>query len=215
MVDRSIDFDINKAVTLAHNEVIINSYEGFETINPRGKGYFAITNFRFLYFAVSKDNLSNSISVSQWDINGIGGITSEAGKRVKIIQRIVAIVLLLAGITGIGYSLYRVLIFNFTLTIQLPLLIVSGVALLVSMFLFIFGKHKMFSLEVLTNTASTSLVSLTSSFFRSPNDDKILIRPSASTFRMIREIGKTILEAQQFHKNINRFGEENEYRTRG
>ena len=72
----------------------------------------------------------------------------------------------------------------------------------------------MFSLEILKNTNSSSLVSFTSSFFRSPNKGKILINPSRSTLPMIKELGQAIIEAKQppqyQYNNYN--GDPNAYR---
>lgn len=204
-MNRALDFDLSKAIILAKNEIIIDSYEGFETINPVGKGYFTITNHRFLYFATSKDKLSSSISVTQWDINGIGGIKSEFGKRANILQVLIGYVLLIIGLVGLSYVAFRFFNSNLSFKKQLEFIIPSISVIILSILLIVFSKRKMFSLEVLTNSSSSTLVSFTSSFFRSPYKGKITIKPSNSTFSMIKEIGKSILDAQRFQNQGNRY----------
>lgn len=200
-MNKNIDFDINKAITLANNEFIIDSYEGVLTINPAGKGYFVITNFRFLYFADAKDKKSSSIAVTQCDINKIGGIKSEFGKRVNMIQSIIALIVFMVGIFLFGLLLRDFFLYDFSIiaSFQLPMFILSCVLTITGLFLLIFSKRKMFSLSILTFPSET-LISFTSSFFRSPNQGKIIIKPTASTFTMIKEMGKTILNAQQIHQ---------------
>ena len=148
MKNNNIDFDINKAITLTKSEYIIELYQGF------------VTNYRFLYFAVSKDKQSNSIAVTQWDINGIGGIKSEIGKRVSTIQSIIATFTLLLSFTGFIYMFINYFANNLAISKQLWLLIPSGIIFILAIFLFIFSKRRMFSLEVMTKSSFTSLVSL-------------------------------------------------------
>ena len=57
----------------------------------------------------------------------------------------------------------------------------------------------MFSLSILTNPKET-FVSFTSSFFKSPNQGKIIIKPTSTTFTMIKEMGKAIINAQQIRQ---------------
>lgn len=196
-----IDFDITKAFILADKELILDTYEGFETINPVGKGYFVITNQRFIYLAVSKDNKSNSIAVTQWNVDGIGGMKSEFGKRVNMIQFIIASLILILAIGGFAYTMVRFIASSISLTNQLQFLIPTLIAFVISILLFVFSKRKMFNLEVLTKTATSTLVSFTSDFFKSPNQGKIIIKPTSSTFNMIKELGKSILNAQNIKRN--------------
>jgi hypothetical protein len=197
MASKQVYVNIKDAVKLASDEVILETYEGFEIVDPVGKGFFTITNYRFIYYASSKDKDSDSVSVTEWPINQIGGIISEMGKRVNIVQKIIAIVLFVLGMSFLGYSMY--LFFN---TKVINYIFISGgcAAIITALFLYIFRKRKMFSLEVYTKTNRSSLLSLRSSFFKSPNHGKIKIKPNSTTALMIKELGKAVIEAQQFRK---------------
>jgi len=198
-MNSTIDFDLDKAIVLADNEFIIDSYEGIVTINPVGKGYFVITNYRFIYLAVTKDKKSSSIAVTQTDIRNVSGVKSEIGKRANMIQKIIALVVFFAGILGFAFILRNVFSLGIGFGEQLPLLIICGILTIVGIFLLIFAKRKMFNLSILTNPKET-FVSFTSSFFKSPNQGKIIIKPTSTTFTMIKEMGKAIINAQQIRQ---------------
>lgn len=189
--------DVKDTVALAADEIVVKTYEGFETVDPSGKGYFTVTNRRFIYYSTSKDSQTDSVSVSECPIESIGGINSEYGKRVKRVQKFFAVLTLLLALGGIGLGIAgSVLMRNlFTYFGYIG----GGVMLAFSIILFVTCKRKIFSLEIFYKTPKTVMLSLTSDFFKTPNRSKIRVLPTSVTMQMIRELGKTILDAQNYH----------------
>jgi hypothetical protein len=199
MAKKEMVIDVNDAVTLAQNEVVLKTYEGFNTSDPIGKGYFTITNYRFIFYSNSKDKEVSSISVNECPIECIGGIASEFGKRVKKVQKFFAILALLIGLTGLGLGVYGAVIFN-----QMYLLvgfIAGGLFLILSLILLLTCKRRIFSLEIMYRIPNNVMLSLVSDFFKSPNRNKIRIIPNSESVHMIKELGKTIVEAQNYKHN--------------
>jgi hypothetical protein len=184
-------------VALAADEIVIKTYEGFETLDPIGKGFFTVTNRRSIYYSSSKDSETDSVTVSECPIESIGGINSEYGKRVKRVQKFFAVLFLLLAIGGIGFGIAGSVM-------KRDLFIYSGyigggLMLILAIILFVTCKRRIFSLEIFYKTPKTVMLSLTSDFFKAPNRSKIRVLPTSVTMQMIRELGKTILDAQNFH----------------
>lgn len=191
--------DINEVIKLANDEVIIKTYEGFEIIEPVGKGFFTITNHRFIYYSTSNNKLASSKSFIEWELDQVSGIASEYGKRDSAAQKIISYVLL--GIAGAG--LFYVLL-NFLSQHGLVMwaLIASAALLVIGLFIFLFRKRQMFFIEIFTKSKKESIMAFSSTFYRPSSSERIKIKPNKHTVKMIQEIGSTIIEAKQYRSEI-------------
>lgn len=194
MSKNDLSIDINDVVVLANNETVLETFAGFEIVEPLGKGYFTITNRRLIYYATFRDKLSNSIAVRECALEDVGVISSEYGKRTNKIQKTIGLIIFFIGLILSAYGVYNYAIEE--LEYGLPALIVGGVFFLTGLIVILTSKRKMFSLEVFTNTPHSNFVSLTSDFFQSPSRGRIKIKPNRETSMMIKELGKYVLEAK-------------------
>lgn len=48
--------DLKDVIVLANDEIVVESFAGFEIVEPAGKGYFTITNKRLIYHATYREN---------------------------------------------------------------------------------------------------------------------------------------------------------------
>lgn len=189
--------DMSDIVKLAKDEIVLKTYEGFDITEPAGKGFFSITNHRFIYYSNSSSRFSNSKSILEWDINSINGISSEYGKRVNTTHRLISIIIM--GLSGAGFFYFLLKFLG--QQIQDNLVLYASTALFVLGFIiFLFRKRKMFSIEIFSSAPKVSIVSFSSTFFKSQTSGKIQMRPNKFTIQMIKEIGETIIEAKQYQK---------------
>lgn len=200
MVKKDGNVSLDNVVALANNEVILNTFEGFEIESPRGKGFFTITNLRLIYYATSKDKVSTSVTVRETPIELVGEIASEFGKIAKRIQKTIGFIILMLGLGSLGFGLTALLSDN---PLSTYAFIGGGVVFLVGLILLLTSKRKMFTLEIFTRSSRSSIVSLTSDLFQSPNRGRIKIKPNNQTMQMIRELGKYIQEAKSRRNNTN------------
>lgn len=187
--------DTNEIIKLAKNEVIIKTYEGFDIIEPSGKGFFLITNYRFVYYATNANKMANSKSVLEWDLHDISGISAEYGKRVNKFQQTLASSLMGIALAGIAFFLIRLLSKNG----QDNLVLFTSISAFVLGFLFfLFRKRKMFYIEIFSKYPKESLISFTSTAFKSSTLDTIKTHPNKFTTLLVQELGTVILEAKQY-----------------
>jgi hypothetical protein len=194
MAKNEINVEINQVISLANNETVLQTFEGFEVVDPVGKGYFTITNQRLVYYATFRDKLSNSITVRECPIDSIGEIASEYGKRTSKLQKTIGLIIFLIGLAVLIYGSATYI--ETELGYRLPAFIIGGVFFLIGLIVILTSKRKMFTLEIFTKTSRSSIVSLTSDFFQSPNRGRIKIKPNNQTIQMIKELGKYIIEAR-------------------
>ncbi|MCK9537293.1 MAG: hypothetical protein M0R05_06935 [Bacilli bacterium] len=183
---KEVSVNIQNVVNLARNEETINIYEGFKTINPRGFGYFLITNYRFIFFKKSTEWSNKTVNMLEIPIEHIGGIKSEYGRKSVKIQKIIAFVVILLSLVSFG--LFKVL-GNF-------MFIVGGVLFVTGLLILLFSRRRVFTIEIFTKSIIGSIVSLSNDFFKLKKETRIVVR--AETGEMIRDLGKTILEAQKY-----------------
>lgn len=191
--------DINDVIKLSQDEEIIKTYEGFESIDPVGKGFFTITNYRFIYYATNSNKFSSSKSFIEWELNQIVGITSEYGKQDSTVHKMFASVLMGIAVAGIFYFLLKLLSKNGKV---MWILITSLVLLLIGVILFIFRRRKMFYVEIFTKTPRTSLMSFSSTLYKPSTTERIKIKPNKFTIDMIKELGAAVIEAKQYSQKI-------------
>lgn len=195
--DLTIDF--GDVVVLSNHEVVLKTFEGFDIVNPYGKGYFTITTQRLIYYASSKDKIAKSITVRECPVDLVGEIASEYGKRTNKLQQTIGVILLFIGL---GLSGYGVFAYLKLLAMGLYLIIGGGVLFLIGLIIALTSKRKMFTLEIFTRSSRSSVVSLTSDFFQSPNRGRIKIKPTKETIQMIKELGMHIMEAKNRKNNV-------------
>ena len=183
---KEVSVNIKNVVNFARSEEIVNVYEGFKTINPRGFGYFLITNYRFIFFKKSTDWSNKTVNMLEIPINHIGGIKSEYGRKSVKLQKIIAFIIIFLSLVGFG--LFPVL--------GKYMFIVGGVLFVIGLFVFLFSRRRVFTIEIFTRSMIGSVVSLSNDFFKLKKETRILVR--ADTGEMIRDLGKTILEAQTY-----------------
>ena len=178
--------EIGDVINLARGEEIINVYEGFKTQNPSGYGYFLITNFRFVFFKKSTEWRNKTVNTLEIPVNHIGGIKSEHGRKAVKMQVLIALSIILLSLVGFGLNsvLGKVMLY------------VSAPVLLAGLLVLIFSRRRVFTLEIFTKSAMGSVVSLTNDFFKLKKATRIDVR--SETFKMIRDLGKTITEAQSY-----------------
>ncbi|MDY0064609.1 MAG: hypothetical protein RBS25_06015 [Bacilli bacterium] len=205
MAKRESIVDVNnEVVNIAKGESIVKTYEGFETLDPAGHGSFTITTKRLLFYASYKDKEAKSTAVWEWPLENIGGIMSESGKRKNKIQVIISYLFLLVSV---GFLVLAILDLTQMQTGLFPYMtsfIVAGSAFFLFILLFCLGKRKMFFLEIYSRIPMNPIISLKSSFFKSPNHGKIQIVPNSNTLQMIKELGKTIIEAQTLAEYLHK-----------
>ena len=185
--------DINDFIKLAKNEVLVKTYEGFDITDPVGKGFFSITNYRFVFYATNVSKVSNTTKIREWNLNDISGISSEYGKRENNVHKWIASFLM--GLAGVGIFFFLLKLFS-KKGQDNTLLIASAAVLVIGFILFLFRKRKMFFIEVFTRAPKTSFISFSSTFFKSPTE-RIKIKPNKFTIPMIKELGTTIIEAKE------------------
>ncbi|MDD4001068.1 MAG: hypothetical protein PHX62_09305 [Bacilli bacterium] len=195
MGKNDVSIDIDQVVSLAANERVLKTFEGFEIVEPTGKGYFTVTNYRLIYYATFRDNITNSITVRECPIENVGEISSEFGKRTKRLQKTLGLVALLLGVGGLIFGGITFLYQNLK-KFQTPALVAGGILALLGLIIVLTSKRKMFTLELFTRTPRSSIVSLTSDFFQSPSRGRIKIRPNSDTNQMIKDLGKWLIEAK-------------------
>ncbi|HEY8395371.1 MAG TPA: hypothetical protein VIK96_01180 [Bacilli bacterium] len=188
-------YDLKDVIAFANNETVIESFAGFEIVEPEGKGFFTITNRRLIYHATFKGKLSSSIAVRECALEDVGVISSEYGKRANKLQSTIGLVLLIFGLAGLIYGL--VSYFVETLKYGLYSSIAGGILFLSGLIVTLTSKRKMFFLEIYTKSPQANFVSLTSDYFQSPSRGRIKIKPTRETHQLIRELGKHILEAKR------------------
>ncbi|MGI6767623.1 MAG: hypothetical protein ACOX43_00785 [Bacilli bacterium] len=194
MSKNDLNIEINDVVVLANNESVLETFTGFEIIEPIGKGYFTITNRRLIYYATFRDKLSNSIAVRECSLEDVGVISSEYGKRTNKLQKTIGFIIFLLGLALVLYGVSNFVIKK--VPYGLEALIAGGVFFLAGLIVVVTSKRKMFSLEVFTNTSQSNFVSLTSDYFQSPSRGRIKIKPNRETGSMIKALGKYVLEAK-------------------
>jgi hypothetical protein len=178
--------DIKNVVNLAREEEIINVYEGFKTQNPSGLGYFLITNFRFIFFKKTTEWRNKTVNMLEIPIGHIGGIKSEYGRKAVKLQVLIALSVMLLGLVGVGL--------NFVLG---KFMLYIGVALFViGLLIVIFSRRRVFTIEIFTKSTIGSVVSITNDYLKLNKATRIVVRPE--TFAMIRDLGKSIMEAQRY-----------------
>jgi len=186
--------ELNDVIALANNEMILESFAGFEIVEPKGKGFFTITNKRLIFHATYKGNLSSSVAIRECALENVGVISSEYGKRAHKLQRAIGIIILFLGLALLGYGIAG------RFSSSLPLgnlgLPVGGGVFLIGLIVMLTSKRKMFSLEICTRTPQTSFVTFMSDFFQSPTKGKIKIKPTKETQLLIKELGKHVIEAR-------------------
>lgn len=178
--------EIGDVINLARGEEIINVYEGFKTQNPSGYGYFLITNFRFVFFKKSTEWRNKTVNTLEIPVNHIGGIKSEYGRKAVKMQVLIALSIILLSLVGFGL--------NFVL--GKVMLYVSAPVMLAGLLVLIFSRRRVFTIEIFTKSTMGSVVSLTNDFFKLKKATRIVVR--SETFKMIRDLGKTITEAQSY-----------------
>ena len=189
--------DIEDVIKLAKNEIIIKTYEGFDIIEPAGKGFFLITNFRFIYYSINANKLASSKSILEWDLHDISGISSEYGKRVSNIQKAIASLFMFLSLAGIFFFLIKFFSDNGKDNIVL----FSSIALfIIGFIIFLFRKRKVFYIELFSKYPKESLICFSSNAFNSSSLETIKITPNKFTTLMVKELGTTIIEAKQANK---------------
>jgi len=187
-VSKQKSTDIRELVNLANNEVIVKYYEGFKTAFPRGYGGFLITNYRFIFLKKSEEWNNKTVTMTEIPLSHIGGIKSEYGRKAIKLQKVIATILFLLGATGLALGLAKVL--------GSYMNIIGGVFLAAAIIVFIFSRRRVFSLEILSKSATGSMLSVTNDFFKKKKDTKILVGKETSD--LIRDLGKAFIEAQNY-----------------
>jgi hypothetical protein len=199
MGKNDVTIDFGNVVVLGNQEVVLKTFEGFDIVSPHGKGYFTITTQRLIYYASSRDKLAKSITVRECPVDLVGEIAAEYGKRTNRLQKAIGLILLFIGLGLLGYGVPAYLQ---TLPLGLYSLIGGGVFFLVGLIVTLTAKRKMFTLEIFTRSSRSSIVSLTSDFFQSPNRGRIKIKPTNQTIQMIKELGMHIMDAKNRRHNV-------------
>jgi hypothetical protein len=186
--------DLKDVIVLANDEIVVESFAGFEIVEPAGKGYFTITNKRLIYHATYRGKLSSSIAVRECALENVGVISSEFGRRTHKLQRTIGLIILLLGLGLLGYGIGA--LYAEVLKLGPYARIVGGVLAVLGLIVALTAKRKMFSLDIFTRTPQTNFLSFTSDFFQSPNRGRIRIKPTRETHQLIKELGKHVLEAR-------------------
>lgn len=181
-----VSVNIQNVVNLAKGEEIINIYEGFKTINPRGYGYFMVTNYRFIFFKKSNDWSNKTTSMVEIPINHIGSIKSEYGRKAIRLQKIIAWIIILLSLVSFGlFSVLGKIMF-----------IVGGVLFVGGLLVLLFSRRRVFTIEICTKSVIGTIISVSNDYFKLKKDTRIIVR--AETGQMIRDLGKTVLDAKHF-----------------
>ena len=185
--------DLKDVIVLANDEIVVESFAGFEIVEPAGKGYFTITNKRLIYHATYRGKLSSSIAVSECALENVGviSVNSEEG---RTNCRTIGLIILLLGLGLLGYGIGA--LYAEVLKLGPYARIVGGVLAVLGLIVALTAKRKMFSLDIFTRTPQTNFLSFTSDFFQSPNRGRIRIKPTRETHQLIKELGKHVLEAR-------------------
>lgn len=189
-------------IELSKDEVVIKAFKEIELQGPDGSGYFVVTNHRLIYLVDAKEQFYNFVSLAEYDINTISSIRSIYGKIANSVARVLGYTLLIIGIIGSFLGLATIIANDFLLELR-EILLISGASLIVlSILLFIFGKNKVFSIEIKTNVNLNTEIKLSSSYFKPPFSKQITANPTKASFYLIQNLGKTILEAKNYHPNL-------------
>lgn len=190
--------NVSDFIGLSSDEVIIKAFKEIELQGPKGHGYFIVTNHRLIYMLDAKEQFYNFVSLAEYDIKSISSIKSIYGKVANLVARVLGYTFLIIGIIGIFSGLSTLIADNFLTTYKEILLIGGGSLVVLSILLFIFGKNKVFSIEIKTNNNLNSEIKLSSSYFRPPFSKQITASVSKESFYLIQNLGKSIYEARNY-----------------
>lgn len=87
------------------------------------------------------------------------------------------------------------------------LLISGGSLFIISILLFVFGKNKVFFIEIKTNANLNTEIKLSSSLFRLPFISHITAKASQASFDLIHSLGRSVIAAKNY-KNVNIISDE-------
>lgn len=184
--------NVQNIVNFASGEEVVNAYEGFKTINPQGYGYFLVTNYRFIFFKSSKEWGNTSVNMTEIPIDHVGGIRSEYGRKTIKIMKVFSILLFIFGAAAAVLGLVKV----FGSILNIIMLIGGGVMFVAAIFMLIFGRGRVFTIEIFTKSILGSVVFVSNESNKKKTDTKIIVKDTAGN--LIRDLGKTIIEAQDY-----------------
>lgn len=190
--------DFSEAVQLAVDEVVVKSYEAFHTVEPEGKAYFLFTNYRMIFFI--KTAKKHDLFVEEFDIHDVSGMHYRVGKvkdkKMSTIAKILLVLSLVLGVLGaVGFLSTNA----FFVSNKMIFLGAAGAIFLVSMLVFLFGKRKVFFMEIFGKTMRSSWMTFSSAIFKRKLES-VQIKPDASAYKFSKTLGKAIIDARSHIK---------------
>src|SRR5690554_6281715 len=188
----SVDF--SEAVQLAVDEVVVKSYEAFHTVEPEGKAYFLFTNYRIIFFV--KTAKKHDLFVEEFDLQDVSGMHYRVGKvKDKKMSTIAKILLVLSFVLG-ALGVVGLLSTNtFFVSNKMLFLAAAGAVFLVSILIFLFGKRKVFFMEIFGKMDRSSWMTFSSAIFKRKLES-VKIKPDANAYKFSKTLGKTIIDAK-------------------
>ena len=191
------EINIAKKIPLCKNEEVYKVFESFKITNPKGIGFFVITNLRFIFLSLKKGKSTKGLTWQETPIQDVNGrISSGYGKTIRTGMRKFGAFLIFFALVAL-IAAFVVPSVAPTLPIQ-PIVYygVAGGFVLFSIILFFASIKRMFFIEVLTDHNYHSIIKLSNNSKNQELFSRLYINPSKSTNEMIRDLGKSILDVK-------------------